>query len=120
MTCTSSEFATVDAEIPAGAVSPYAVRYDVTSEDPLIDLSLIVSAQFEIRRQSGERETWTAAIDGGSQSATFLRLQHLLQASDVPIANESIRIFPILNGPLGEVYYAPARLIKVIDPFATD
>jgi len=115
VTCQSAGLSAVDETLPAGAVDPYAIRYDVTSSDPFIDLSTVVSAEFTVERQSGARETWAANVDSGSQTATFVRLIRLLQASDVPIP-ETIKIAPVMTGPGSVKFYAPGKTIEVQDP----
>ncbi len=116
MTCTSADISAVSAQIPTGAVSPYAIRYDVTSSDPEIDLSTIVSARFEVERQSGKHETWTALIDSGTQTAAYLRVYRTLEEDDIPKA-ELIKLYAVLVGPAAQEYFTPAKLIEVQDPF---
>jgi hypothetical protein len=101
--------------IHAGAISPYVLRFDITSEDPEINLDLATSAKYEILRQNGVRETWTASIDPTDRTPTFIRIARPLEATDVPNIDE-IMISPVLVTASGEIRAEPCSL-KVVSPF---
>lgn len=107
--------ASIDDVIHAGAGAPYALRFDVTNDDPAISLLDVTSARFEVQRESGQRETWTAAIDPTGWSETFVRLLRELEATDVPRI-ETIRISPVLVTAAGE-FRAEPRILRVVSPF---
>lgn len=97
---------TLTATIHQGAVAPYSLRYDVSSDD--FDLSTVTSASFSVRRERSRTEdTWSASIS--AQTPTSLRLTHLFVAGDVPEA-DTILLEPHLVTPAGEIVCSCAKL----------
>ena len=99
-----------DAEIHQGALAPYAFRYDATSEDAAsFDLSTVTSASFEVTRENGNTDSWTAAVS--NQATTTLRLTHVFVAGDVDQL-ETLIVTPIMASPSG-AFYAESRRLRV-------
>ena len=102
-----------DAEIHQGAVAPYAFRYDVTSDDVAnFDLSTVTSATFEIVRENGNPDSWTAALS--LATTTTLRLTHVFLAGDVDQL-ETLRITPLMQSPSG-AFFGNTRTLRVRPP----
>lgn len=101
--------------IHAGAATPYVLRFDITSNDPEIDLNTATSARFDILRRSGGTDSWPADIDPTGRNSTFIRIARPLTATDVPV-NDEIRISPVLITATGEIRAEPCTL-RVVSPF---
>jgi hypothetical protein len=100
--------------IPMGAQAPYELRYVLSSSK--VDLTLITSARFSYRRNSGKgaRESWTAA----TQNVTPRRVElvHVFALGDVPVVDEIVFEPAILCGVLGPgELIGPTRTLIVFD-----
>lgn len=102
-----------NSEIHQGAIAPYAFKYDVTSEDAVnFDLSTVTSATFEIVRENGNPDSWTAALSGAT--ATALTLTHTFVAGDVDQL-ETLKITPVMVTPSGS-FFGQTRTLRVRPP----
>lgn len=112
----SATTGSADQVIPAGAEAPSSIVYDVTSTDPGVDLSDVVSAVFRVKHGNGQREDLAATIDAGTQTANFLKLTRQLAATDFPEA-DFVTFFPLLTFSAAQEVAAPSRTIKVQSRF---
>jgi hypothetical protein len=89
-------------------VSPYSLRYDVTSDNSVFDLATVSSAVFAVRRERSRVETsWSCTLS--NQTSTTLRLEHVFASGDVP-EPDTITIEPRLTTPSGDLICQPATV----------
>ncbi len=103
-----------DDDIHVGALSPYALRYTVTSADAAFDLSTVTAARFEVLRPDGQTDTWST-LTLANASATSLDLVRTFVAGDVDIPG-LYKIEPFMTVPSGE-FIAAVRVLKVRESF---
>jgi hypothetical protein len=110
VTCESQIPATLTASIHAGAVSPYSVKYDVTTDDPDFDLTLVATARFDVLREgSGALASWSAVVS--AKTTTSLRLTHIFSSGDVPEADVLLLEPRLTLAAGGEVVCQVAKLV---------
>lgn len=99
-----------DDDIHVNAVSPYALRYTVTSEDVSFDLTTVTAARLEVLRPDGSRDTWTGlALENAA--AGSLDLVRVFSATDVNLPG-LYKIEPFMTVPGGE-FIGAVRVLKV-------
>ena len=103
-----------DDDIHVGALSPYALRYTVTSDDVGFDLSTVTAARFEVLRPDGSTDTWSTLLLQ-NPSASSLDLVRVFTAGDVSIPG-LYKIEPFMIVPGGE-FVAAVRVVKVREKF---
>ena len=94
--------------IHVGATAPYAVKYDVTTDDPDFDLSTVTAARFDVLRGNGTTDVWACFLS--NQTATTLRMTHVFGPTDVP-EPDTLTLEPRLTVPGGELVCQVARLV---------
>ncbi len=99
-----------DDDIHVGAVSPYALRYTVTSADSAFDLLTVTAARFEVLRPDGSEDTWSGLLLQ-NPLATSLDLVRVFTVTDLPIPGLYV-IEPFMTVPGGE-FKAACRVLKV-------
>lgn len=102
-----------DADIHVDAVAPYALRYDVTSDDAAFDLTTPTAARFEVLKPDGEEVTWSATLS--DQLAASATLTHVFAPGDVDTPGD-YRIEPRMDTPGGE-FVAEVRVLRVRERF---
>jgi len=105
---TCSDIVDIDGTIHVGAVAPYAISVDVTTDDAAFDLSTATAGRLEVTHANGMRSSWAAALEASppnlAVTATQLRLTRTLQAGDVPDPGV-LSIVPVVTMPGGEAYF---------------
>lgn len=105
---------TPDDDIHVNAVSPYALRYTVTSEDTAFDLTTVTAARFEVLRPDGSRDSW-AGLALQNVTAASLDLVRVFTATDVNLPG-LYKIEPFMTVPGGE-FVVSVRVLKVRKEF---
>ena len=104
MSCTTSANR---ASIHVGALAPYAVRYDITTDDETFDLTDVTAASFSVQRGDGSTASWACVVT--EKTVDSCRLTHVFLTGDVSEPDELI-LEPRLTIPEGELVAAPVRL----------
>jgi hypothetical protein len=117
MSCSALTIRSADDEIHLNALSPYSLRYTVTSNDADFDLSTVTAARFEVLRPDGSTDTWSSLLLE-NQSVTSVDLVRVFASGDVDIAG-LYKLIPYLTVPGGE-FVAACRVLKVRELFECD
>ena len=105
---------TPDDDIHLNALSPYALRYTVTSDDAAFDLSTVSAATFEVKRPDGSITSW-AGLALQNVSAISIDLVRVFVSGDVDLPG-LYAIEPRMTTPSGE-FIAAVKILKVRDAF---
>jgi hypothetical protein len=72
----------VAGSLVVNASAPYSVTFNITTDDPLIDLSTAVSAVIDAQHASGVVNPWSCTLSG--LSSTSVTITHVLANGDIP------------------------------------